>query len=76
MTRLGDFRKFLATNFTKLAEIVCDVWAIFENITQLKSKKNCCGYFLNNFWKNLGYILFLVTLVLGRIFWCEGYIVK
>ena len=39
MTRLGDFRKFLATNFTKLAEIFCDVWAIFENITQLKSKK-------------------------------------
>ena len=62
VTRLGDFGNFLATKFiTKIAQMLSDFWAVVKSIT---FRLNWLGYFLGNFWKNLGYFLIqhLVTL--------------
>ena len=64
VTRLDDFWKFLVTNFlTKEAKIFSNLSGYFER--QHCLSKNCCGYFLGNFWKYLGYFVLrnLVTLV-------------
>ena len=61
VTRLDDFLNFVAANFiTKVAQMFGDFWAVVKTIT---FKSTWLGYFLGNFWKNLGYFLFqhLVT---------------
>ena len=65
MTRLVDFWKFLATHFlTEVAKMFDHFLAIFVKKLTCFQSTNCCGYFLGNFWMNLGYFLFqhLVTL--------------
>ena len=63
VTRLGDFLKFLVTKFTtKVAQIISNFLVYFLKTSLLC--KNCCGYFLGNLSKHLGYFLLqhLVTL--------------
>ena len=56
MARLGNFWKFLATNsITKVAPKYIWLLGYFEKD---QKGKNCCGYYLDNFWKLLGNIFF------------------
>ena len=51
VTILGDFWKFLMTNFeTKVAQVIGDFLGGFENNNFLS--KNVCGYFLGILLKN------------------------
>ena len=66
VTRLDDYRKFLATNSPlKVAQKDCWLLEYFEKDQLIK---NCYGYYLGNFWKHLGNFLihYLVTLVSSR----------
>ena len=61
--QIGRFLEFLGNKFiTKVTQMFDDFWGSCENHWFFKS--NGLGYFLGNFWKNLGYSLFqhLVTL--------------
>ena len=52
VTRLDDYRKFLATNSPlKVAQKDCWLLEYFEKDQLIK---NCYGYYLGNFWKHLG----------------------
>ena len=49
-TRLGDLKKFMVNHLrAEVAKKIGDFWAILK--TSILSK-DCCGYFLGNFWKN------------------------
>ena len=58
VTRLGDFRKFLVTNYpTKVAQMYGDFWAILENITSKQKllwaiSWNVSGSFYFNIWSH------------------------
>ena len=64
VTRLGDFWKFLVTNYlSKVAQMFGDFWGILKTLLF----NHCSGFFLGNFRKNWATFLihYLVTLVLG-----------
>ena len=64
VTRLGDFYKFLATDFSHKSSpnILVTFWAISNNVIIMK---NVCGNFLGTFEKKLVNFLFhhLATLI-------------
>ena len=61
---MGDIFKFLMTHcLQEIAKLNRNILGFIEKTKLLG--KNCCIYFLVNFWKHLGYFLFqhLVTLL-------------
>ena len=72
VTRLGDFKEFLATKvLLEVSQIFVDILGNFKNITSLYKQ---LWLILGDFWKHLGYFLFhhMVTLLGIYLFVVSG----